>query len=173
VSLAYVFWHWPGPDGEPAAYEERLLAFQRTLGRPGTQTYRLDRAPWDTAPPGPLYEDWYPVADWADLGRLNDEAVSGRNLAPHDAVAHMARTGAGGVYRRIAGEHDPSRVGFSAWVSKPVGETYENFAAQLRELGATVWQRQMVLGPAPEFALLGAEPLSLAWPAATARPAPL
>jgi len=30
--LAYVFWHRPGADAEPAAYEARLTAFHAALG---------------------------------------------------------------------------------------------------------------------------------------------
>lgn len=170
MSLAYVFWHWPRSGVERLEYERRLLAFQEVLGRPGTRTYRLARAPWKAGPAAPVYEDWYPVRDWADLGTLNDEAVSGRNRAPHDLVAHEARDGAGGVYRRLRGEHE--RAHAAAWLGKPAGMPYATFLAQLPE-EATVWQRQLVLGPAPEFVVLTAEPVRLPWPATATSPAAL
>ena len=162
MTLAYVFWHWPLRRVDPAVYERHLLAFQAALGRPGTQTYRLDRAPWDGARRGPVYEDWYPVRDWGDLGALNDEAVSGRNRPPHDVVAHEAHDGAGGVYRLLRGEH-PAGATDATWLAKPPGMAYEELLAEL-PAGATVWQRQLVLGPAPELLVLGEAPLSLPWP---------
>ena len=144
MTLAYVFWHWPA---QRALYEERMEAFHGALERPGSVTFRLDRAPFDD--PEPPYEDWYPVADWADLGALNDVAVSGPRRAPHDAVAAMSRKGAGGVYRLIAGAMPLGEVTHAAWTATP--------PPQPPPAGA-VWQRQLVLGPAPEYAVLGASP---------------
>jgi hypothetical protein len=46
---------------------------------------------------------------------------------------------------------------FCAWLSKPRETTYEHFYGKLtpllEERVAGLWRRQMVLGPAPEFAL--------------------
>ena len=141
MTLAYVFWHWPAqPDG----YEDRIRAFHRALGRPGTATFRLERAPFPQ--PGGVYEDWYPVDDWAAIGELNDLAVTGARRAPHDDIAHRAAGGAGAVFRRIAGDLPLADVRFAAWTpERPEG-------------AADVWQRQLVLGPAPEYAVLGASP---------------
>jgi hypothetical protein len=144
MTLAYVFWHWPA---QRALYEERMQAFHDALERPGSATFRLDRAPFDDSEPP--YEDWYPVADWTDLGALNDAAVSGPRRAPHDAVAAMSRKGAGGVYRLIAGDVPLGDVAYAAWsVARP---------AEVPR-GAALWQRQLVLGPAPEYAVLAASP---------------
>ena len=144
MDLAYVFWHWPArPDG----YEERIRDFHAALGRPGTATFRLARAPFPAG--GTTYEDWYPVADWAALGELNDYAVTGARKPPHDAVAHASRKGAGAVFRRIAGSLPPAEVRFAAW-------------SAVRPEGAeNVWQRQLVLGPAPEYAVLAESPVPL------------
>jgi hypothetical protein len=122
-----------------------------------------------------VYEDWYPVADWAALGALNDAAVSGARRAPHDAVAALARDGHGGVYRLLHGEPAFAAVRYAAWLPKPRETSYAELRAGLEEAAgsAAVWQRQMVLGPAPEFAVLAAEPVALAWPAAQTDPRPV
>jgi hypothetical protein len=147
--LAYVFWHRSaGADG----YEERLVAFHKALkanpppGFVSSRAFRLDDAPWLPGG-GPPYEDWYLVADWAALGQLNLAAVSGPRAAPHDAVAGLAREGQGGVYApRHGGEPAAGEV---AWLAKPRGTSYADFHAALADRPA--WQRQMVLGPAPEY----------------------
>ena len=55
---------------------------------------RVAEAPWLEGS-GPAYEDWYALADWAALGRLNEAAVRGERAGPHDAVAARAAAGAG------------------------------------------------------------------------------
>ena len=156
MTLAYVFWHWPA---QRALYEERMHAFHAALERPGSVTFRLDRAPFDD--PEPPYEDWYPVADWGDLGTLNDAAISGPRRAPHDAVAAMSRKGAGGVYRLIAGDLPLRDVTHAAWSAAPPAEP---------PAAAAVWQRQLVLGPAPEYAVLGASSFDAGPDAVLTRP---
>ena len=150
MTLAYVFWHWPA---QRVDYEERIQAFHDALGRPGSATFRLERAPFDD--PEPPYEDWYPVADWADLGSLNEVAVSGPRRAPHDAVAAMSRKGAGGVYRLIAGDVPLAAVTHAAWSATRPPEP---------PAACAVWQRQLVLGPAPEYAVLAGSPVELPTP---------
>ena len=89
MSLAYLFWHWPAAGTDRAAYEEGLARFHRALGLPGSRTMRLARAPYPGAAPDP-YEDAYPVRDWAELGALNERAVTGARKPPHDAAAAHA-----------------------------------------------------------------------------------
>jgi hypothetical protein len=156
--LAYVFWHWPEPGVDRARYEDRLLAFHRALrGAPsagfrGSRVLAIEGAPW--APRGAAYEDWYLVDDFAALGALNEAAVTASRQAPHDDVARLARGGAGGVYRRLsAGDGAADAV---RWFAKPAGEGYATFLARLP--AAEAWQRQMVLGPAPEFCAFGPAP---------------
>ena len=146
MTLAYVFWHWPA---QIESYEERMQAFHTALGRPGTVTFKLERAPFDEveAP----YEDWYPVEDWAAIGELNDFAVTGARKAPHDLVAGMSRKGAGAVFKLIEGGLPLKEVTFAAWSPKPPD----------CPAGAAVWQRQLVLGPAPEYAVLAASPVEV------------
>ncbi len=60
----------------------------------------------------------------------------------------------------------PAEAGWSAWFSKPAGRGYLDFHAELATLGASAWQRQMVLGPAAEYCVLAPAPLTLPWPPA-------
>jgi hypothetical protein len=151
--LAYVFWH-TGP-GDPA-YEEALSAFHTALadgGPPGFHSsfaYAVDGADWL---PAPLYEDWYLVDGWADLGPLNDAAVDARRRGAHDAVALAARRGAGGVYLLRSGE--PEAAGPALWLHKRAWAPRAEILAGLALLGSGVWERQLVLGPAPEFCVVG------------------
>ena len=88
------------------------------------------------------------------MGALNEAAVSGTRRDPHDRAAAMARGGTAGVYALKAGE--PGEVATAFWFDKPRGATYEAFSARLAPLtreGGALWQRQMVLGAAPEFCL--------------------
>ena len=157
MSLAYVFWHWPA---QREGYEERMQAFHTALGRGDTVTFKLERAPYDALEPP--YEDWYPVDDWAAVGELNAEAVSGGRRQPHDAVAAMARTGAGAIYRLIDGELPLREVTYAAW--SPTRPDPEHTS------GGAVWQRQLVLGPAPEYAVLAESPLEAGADAVLTRP---
>jgi hypothetical protein len=145
MTLAYVFWHWPArPGGD---YEAAIQRFHDALRRPGTATFRLERAPFDAE--APLYEDWYPVEDWAAIGELNDHAVTGERKGPHDAVAHASRKGAGAIFRPITDGPPLHEVRFAAWShTRPDGVD-------------GVWQRQLVLGPAPEYAVLGGSPVDV------------
>jgi hypothetical protein len=172
MSLAYLFWHWPLAGVAPAEYEQRMRDFHAALGLPGSRTFRLERAPYD-GPPAPAYEDWYPVADWAALGDLNERAVSGARKPPHDAAARGAAGGDGGVYRRIQGEHE-TPVAHAQWLAKPAGMAYETFHGELAATvpDATIWQRQMVLGPAPEYAVLATGRVTLPWPSTATGPTP-
>jgi hypothetical protein len=173
MTLAYLFWHWPQPETDREEYERRMRDFHAALELPGSRTFRLDRAPYDGAPPGP-YEDWYPVDGWAGLGELNDRAVSGARRTPHDAAAARAAGGHGGVYRLLRGDvARPAAHGL--WLAKPAERSYADFHAELAATvpDATVWQRQMVLGPAPEYAVLAAGPVTLPWPATATAPVPI
>jgi hypothetical protein len=58
------------------------------------------------------------------------------------------------LYRLVHGE--PLIPSETAWFAKPDGTGYADFASTLESVkrhGVTLWQRQMVLGPAPEYAL--------------------
>lgn len=156
--LAYVFWHWPLPAVEADRYAEALVAFHRSLdaappaGLRGSRVFLVEGAPW--VPAERAFEDWYFLDDFAALGALNEAAVSGVRRDPHDAAARLAAGGAGGVYRRLSTR--AGAIDRTSWLAKPAGTGYAEFLARLS--GGELWQRQMVLGPAPEFCLLGAAP---------------
>jgi hypothetical protein len=168
--LAYLFWHWPAAGADPDAYARDLLAFHAALGLPSSHSVRLARAPFD-GPPAHVFEDWYPVEGWSALGELNDAAVSGARRGPHDRAAAHAAGGAGGVYRRLTGAGAGPRS-FATWLDKPSGASYETFVPELTAAapGAAIWQRQLVLGPAPEFAVLAGAAVSLPWPSVATEP---
>lgn len=144
--LAYLFWHRPRSEVDVRDYERQLSGFHETLSRAGytTASFRLNELPFGE---GHGYEDWYLVGDWRSLGELNDDAVDVRSEAAHDAVAKLASEGCGGIYRLLQG--DPTPPERARWITKPASESYTSFLAQLGS--ATVWRRQLVLGPAPEF----------------------
>lgn len=159
--LAYVFWHWRRPDVPAADYERLQRTFHAALAQappPGfvaSHSAAITGAPWAAAG-GAAYEDWYLVNGSADLDPLNDAAVSASRQGPHDAAAAVAAGGAAGLYRLQAGEPaaDP---GAAAWFGKPAGMSYAALHDALEPLArntpATLWRRQMVLGPTPEFCL--------------------
>jgi hypothetical protein len=156
--LAYVFWHAPATPA--AAYVSDLLAFHASLaadpptGFVRSETFGLAGASW-LGQAGASYEDWYLVSDWAAVGELNQAAVSTAHLASHDRVAHQAGSGAGAIYGLHAGG-ERAGSGVRTWFAKPAGwsydRLYEALAPALDE-GASLWRRQLVLGPAPEFCL--------------------
>jgi hypothetical protein len=157
--LAYVFWHRPRAGVAAADYEASLDAFHATVGVP-SWFVRLRRAPW--AEESGWYEDWYLVDGWAALGELNAAAVTGPRRAPHDRAAALAADGIAGIYALRVGE--PARPAWAAWLAKPEGTAYAAFERELRTAagaGASVWQRQMTLGPTPEFAVLAPSPRAL------------
>jgi hypothetical protein len=171
--LAYVFWHRPRGHVAPAHYEAGLARFHAALaahppeGLRESLFARLDAAPWLGAADGPAYEDWYLVEDWTALGRLNDAAVHGPRRTPHDAVAAEAGAGIAGVYRRMLGAPRPAGA-HATWFAKPDGLSYSELGAdldaRLHGTDASLWQRQMTLGPTPEFCLLADAPVDLgAW----------
>jgi len=73
----------------------------------------------------------------------------------HDAAASLARGGTAGLYKLCSPRARDAR--WAAWFSKPEGSSY---AALFESVAAAegrfeLWQRQLVLGPAPEFCALG------------------
>jgi hypothetical protein len=157
--LAYVFWHWPRRDVDPGRYADALLAFHAALssspppGTRGSRVLEVSGAPWLLR--WPAFEDWYFLDDFTALGALNEAAVSGPRRDPHEGVARMAGGGAGGVYRRLR-EAVPAEPARAAWFGKPAEIDYPELLARIPP--AELWQRQLVLGPAPEFCLFDAEP---------------
>ena len=158
---AFVFWHRPEAAVDATAYETALTAFHAKLaaadcpGFLGSATFAIDAAPWLDGQPG--YEDWSFVAgSWA-LDPLNRAAVSGAREDVHDAVAALSGVGHGGLYALQFGTETALPQSRVWWLTKPRGARHET---PLRTMAASVdgraacWRRQMVLGPAPEFALV-------------------
>jgi hypothetical protein len=170
--LAYVFWHYPRQGADAASYEASLTSLHGALrgggiaGFRNSATYRVSRLPWLNAP-GVAYEDWYLVDDWAALGVLNEAAIAGARKAPHDGAAAAYAAGAGAIYHLRAGDGDLAAAHVAHWLAKPKGMAYGEFDALLEPLvagGASLWRRQMVLGPSPEFCLTNAGPVEFSAP---------
>ena len=168
--LAYIFWHWPYAQIDTTDYERDQLAFQRALAAAGptgfheSAVYRTAGAPW--LPAGrAVYEDWYLVDDFGSLGPLNDAVVAAVAQAAHDRAAAGAEAGAGALYRLRSGEPRLDAAVVATWITKPRDMNYADFDAALTgplaEPGRSLWRRQMVLGPAPEFCFLAPRELEL------------
>jgi hypothetical protein len=155
--LAYVFWHWPAAPGSVlATYERAQAEFHRRLADappPGflrSWSFRVTGAPWLKVENA--YEDWYLLESSAALDPLNEAAVAPPARAAHDRAAAGA-AGMGGLYRLHTGEPNPAG-GTACWFHKPAGLSYPELYAAITP-GTTLWRRQMVLGPGPEFLLEG------------------
>jgi hypothetical protein len=186
--LAYVFWHAPAAGVERERYEETVAQFHRSLARRrpaglvSSAAFRVADLAWL---PGPGYEDWYVIEDFAALGVLNEAAVSRGHVSAHDAAARLAGPGAGGVYRLLEGSPDPACAFEAVWIEKPRGADAPLLAPLLGDgmdaAASGLWQRQLVLGPGAEFCLLADElPAGVAqtrlgrgWRASLAARAPL
>lgn len=178
--LAYVFWHRPRDLAASDAYERAHVAFHRSLAqRPpvgfhGSAVFRVGELPWpwsaasaqarlpDDGAGG--YEDWYLVEDFTALGILNEAAVGRGHRTPHDAVAHRFGEGAGALHGLIEGARSPAltEATLAIWVSRPPGAEQcalgELLGDGMDPRHASLWRRQLVLGPAPEYCLLSPEP---------------
>ena len=154
--LAYVFRHWPRAGVEPAEYEAALRDFHARLqeaaldGFEGSASVRYEAGG---------YADWYLVAGSFALDPLNEAAVSGRRQAAHDRAAAAAERGEGTLYRLHSGRPDLAAA-LEVRLAKPAGQPYRDFYARLQPVteraGVSLWRRQLVLGPPPEFCLLAA-----------------
>lgn len=188
--LAYVFWHLPAEGVAIDGYERAQLAFQRSLARTppfgfrGSAVFRIRAFPWRLGDggtdrpdeeaaraPARAYEDWYLVEDFAALGVLNEAAVGRGHRTSHDRAAKGLGNGTAGLYRLIEGEVSSARpvagCPHATWVSPAAGSKAGELGALLGDGiegdGASLWQRQLVLGPGPEFCVLSREdPLGVA-----------
>jgi hypothetical protein len=141
--LAYVFWHRPAADVDVEAYENALRLFHGSLDVTSA-SFRLARIPFAEVEG---YEDWYLVEDWSGLGELNSRAIDATHREAHDRAASGTAEGWGGVYALVRGE--TAIPDGTEWFEKPLGQRSDDFLAARPE--QTIWRRQMVLGPAPEF----------------------
>jgi hypothetical protein len=146
---------WRAPAGEGTA---------SASGPP--QPAAVDTAPAESPP---AYEDWYLVEDFAALGVLNEAAVGRGHRTAHDQVARRSGAGSGGLYALLEGDRSMMGQGASApgersaaiWVQRPPGSRPRMLAELLGDgmdpSRSSLWRRQLVLGPAPEFCLLARE----------------
>ncbi len=174
--IAYVFWHWKAGSVAVEAYEDMVRRFHASLAsrRPDgflrSACYAIPGAGW-LPEAGAAYEDWYVLEGSAALDEIDRSAVSPPHQDPHDAIAHSAGGGAGALYRLRAGAPGDSEPRFASWFAKPEGMSYSSLYDRLQGLtsdGPTLWGRQMVLGPSPEFCLRSAAPPALPEPLAAA-----
>jgi len=160
--LGYVFWHWPRSGISQKAYEKKLVSFEDSLKEHGPDglvdalSFRVHALPW-ARPRSAICEDWYVVRDYGTLGALNESAVADANRKAHDEIAEEASGGAGGLYKLRREGLPLSDARFATWIRKPARTTYQAFLEHLSTLvgdrRTDLWQRQLVLGPAPEFCL--------------------
>ena len=174
--LAYVFWHRPRTGVDIDAYEGALRAFHEALGAEaidgfhGSATHAVDALPW--LGEGAAYEDWYLLEAAFGLDGLGAAATSGRMKEPHARVAAMTGAMAAGLYGLALGK--AAGGGHAAWFGKPHGESYEELYRRLEpHTGGTasLWRRQFVLGPTPEFCLISDRPPPIEEATLVARPA--
>ena len=168
--LAYILWHWPFPEVQTQDYESSLVEFHQSLTEstiPGfieSITFRSRGAPWlGSGERG--YEDWYLLDGSAAIDLLNEALVSTASKLAHDTTAHAAAGAAAGLYQLQKGEPAGSACRFASWLAKPPGTTYEEFYAGVlpwtSQPEVSLWRRQMVLGPTPEFGVFSPRQLEL------------
>ena len=157
--LAYIFWHRPYSSIERQRYEQAIVRFQNDLAGskpPGfirATSFQIEAVPWLSDLPG--YEDWYLLdGTWA-MDPLNAFAISGHVQAPHDSVAATMEQGHGGLYAHAGGESMPAPRSTIHWLTRPRGIQWQPAIEAVRGScpQAKAWRRQMVLGPAAEFAV--------------------
>jgi hypothetical protein len=151
--IAYVFWHAPQSGVDPVTYEDTLIAFHRALSHarpPGLSVAWTERVetPWH----GAAYADWYVLDGFGALEALNRAAVEGATAPAHRAIAELSGAGAGSLFGLLAGPALPADT--VTWVSKPRDISYELFLDRM-PAATSIWRRQLVLGPTPEFAVAG------------------
>lgn len=146
---------WLAPAPPAGARPTAPPAAQRSRGPAGGATQHNSRLP-------PAYEDWYLLEDFAALGVLNEAAVAQGHRSAHDGVARRFGTGAGGLYGLLEGQADLARSPLAVWVTRPPGAASRAMGDLLGDgidpKHASLWRRQLVLGPAPEYCLLTREP---------------
>jgi hypothetical protein len=130
---------------------------------------------------GAAYEDWYLLDDFSALGVLNEAAVGRGHRSAHDEAARRFGGGAGGLYALIEGARADTgelaaglgEANVAVWVARPAGARRRPLGELLGDgmdpLHASLWRRQLVLGPASEFCLLAREASALDEPAGVAR----
>ncbi len=158
--LAYVFSHRAAESADVAAYEDSLRGFHAALANARLSGF-ITSATFTT---GGAFSDWYLVDGSAALDALNAAAVSGPRVQFHDAIARKAAGGEGKLLSLASGS-PWIEAGFEIRFAKPAGMSYADLYSRLQAWtglqGVSLWRRMMVLGPPPEFCLVGPSPLEL------------
>jgi hypothetical protein len=164
--LAYLFWHSPGDEVKRLAYESAAAALHRSLqSRPpegfrGSACYRVAELPWLNV--REAYEDWYLLDDFTALGVLSEAVVSRGHRNAHEHIARSSGAGAGGLYRLLEGHVAFAEASAAVWVTSPSQREPSPLGDLLGDgmdpRRASLWRRQLVLGPAPQYCLLSPEP---------------
>lgn len=164
--LAYVFWHWAHVGHVADEYEHAQRAFHRALAQAAPQgfiassVFRVQaQAPWLGG--APAYADWYLLESSGAIDPLNVAAVSGVCEEPHARVARAMAAGAGSLFALRGERADLASARHTAFLTKPRTTPYDAFYAEVEPQHASLWRRQLVLGPTPEFCLLSTAPLEL------------
>ncbi len=171
--LAYLSWHRPAATVEPAAYEQALERFHRSLAhRPpsgfrGSAAFRAAELPWLATNAGSSselaggYEDWYLTDGWSSIGVLEEAAVAHGHRTAHDAAAALTGIATGAVYRLSEGHARLGETQIAVWVTRAPGREHPSSADLLGDgmdpARAGLWRRCLGLGPAPEYCLLAPE----------------
>jgi hypothetical protein len=166
--LAYVFWHRPAAGVHAEDYERALVRFHHSLaesppaGFDSSVTLRASELPWlkGGAEAAIGYEDWYLVENWTAVGVLETAAVSRGHAGAHDTAARAMGAGAGAVYRLLEGTANLADMHTAVFVTRPLGAEAPQIADLLEDgfdpVRSALFQRSLVLGPAPELCLLSA-----------------
>jgi hypothetical protein len=189
LMLAYVFWHRPAEGVAPETYAESIEHFHRSLAARPPEGFVVSSSLRAPAPnwlgDQPAFEDWYVVEDFAALGVLNAAAVGRGHLSAHDAAARHSGVATAGIYSLLEGSVSLAAARVAVWIDRPRGVEAPLLAALLGDgmdgRHAGLWQRQLVLGPAPEYCVLAPEPprgvaptrLPAGWTATTTAREPL
>jgi hypothetical protein len=177
MTLAYVFWHMPDPRADAERYAAAQVQFQRSLARRppigfrGSTVCRLGPAPpWLPAPgashgatAAQAYEDWYLLDDWTAIGVLREAALARGHASRHERAARHVAVGTAGIYRLCDGPSAPATTAASLaiWIAPARGADHSGvgeLAADGLVGDATLWRRELSLGPAPEYCVLTDEP---------------
>jgi hypothetical protein len=161
--LAYVFWHWPKPDVDPAQYERDQRAFHHALAAAAPGGFRNSlvfrvggEAPWLGG--APAYADWYLLETSTALDELNAAAVSGICEQPHRALTVAMSAGAGSLLTLRTGDPVLASSRAVTLLTKPRDLPYAEFDRLTAPVPgidqAALWRRALVLGPTPEFLAL-------------------
>ena len=92
---------------------------------------------------------------------LEAAAVSRGHAGAHESAARAMGAGTGAVYRLLEGTPSLDEMRVAVWVTRPGGSGDARLADMLEDgfdpARSALFQRSLVLGPAPELCLLSAE----------------